>query len=135
MLQLREVRDWILERCPELTGIISIGAIDANQPRYVGVYDTPSATASRLCIGGLANTKWHTRRVVILVHWTTSPVEAEREAYRIYRLFYGLAHETFGSTQVVMADPGGAPVSVGKDTMGICEYSIPIDLTYMESEE
>ena len=130
MLALSELRDWLSEQDPELDGRISVGAIDGNEQRYVGVYARRGAAAQRICIGGPEMTAYQHGRVSILVHWTSSPVEAEQKAASIYALLYGLRNTQMGNSRVFLADPGEAPIPVGKESAGICEYVIEADIVY-----
>lgn len=130
MLTLAELRDWLSEQDPELVDRIAVGAIDGNQQRYVGVYGRRGSTAQRICVGGSEMTAYQHKKVSILVHWTNSSVEAEQKADSIYSLLYGLRDAQMGNTRVYLADPGEAPVPVGKDSAGICEYVIEADIVY-----
>lgn len=124
MLTLEQVADWIEASVKELTGIVSVGCIDGNKEKYVGVYPLRGGTAQRICIGGKEQTKYQSKRVSVLIHWTKDMRQAEQKANEMYELLYGLTNVQMGDTKVVLIDAGEAPVPVGKDTQGICEFVI-----------
>lgn len=131
MLTLGQLRDWIKAQMPELRNCIAVGSIDGNKEKFVGVYPLklPSST-QRICLGGAEQTRFQERGASILVHWTKSAGEAEAKAMELYRLFYGTSRVVMGETLVTMIDPGPAPIPVGKDTQGVCEYVIQLKITY-----
>jgi len=48
----------------------------------------------------------------------------------MYELLYGLTNVQMGGTKVVLIDAGEAPVPLGKDTQGICEFVIQATILY-----
>lgn len=131
MLTLEQVKDWLKSQDLSLNNCIAVGSIDGNKDKFVGVYALkPSGSTQRICLGGIEQTKYQERDVSILIHWTKNTVEAENKALAIYALFYGLTQEVMGTTNVISADPGPAPIPVGKDSQGYCEYVIQIKLIY-----
>ena len=53
-LTLEQVAGWLLQQDAELEGRVTVGAIDANYDRCVGVYnDNRASGGQRICIGGL----------------------------------------------------------------------------------
>lgn len=131
MLTLGQIRDWLTAQLPELHGCIAVGTIDGNKEKFVGVYPLKvSGSSQRICLGGAEQTRYQERGASILVHWTKSAATAESRAMDIYNLFYGRSRVTMGDTLVVKLDPGPAPVPVGKDAQGICEYVIQLKIIY-----
>lgn len=79
-LTLEQVAGWLLQQDAELEGRVTVGAIDANYDRCVGVYnDNRASGGQRICIGGEAYTRYAYKYVTLLVHWTTNPSAAERK--------------------------------------------------------
>lgn len=131
MLTLGQIRDWIKQQIPELADCIAVGSIDGNKEKFVGVYPLKtSGSSQRICLGGAKQTKYQSRGASILVHWTKSAGEAEVKAMEIYRLFYGQSRVSMGETLVIQIDPGPAPVSVGKDVNGVCEFVVQLKIIY-----
>ena len=141
MLTLQMVKDWLKQTIPEAEGRISVGAIDGDQPRYIGVYGRGGGKSQRICIGGGEQTRYQEKRAAILIHWTGSPVMAEKKALEVYELLYGLSEFTIqdadgsnGDVRVASLDPGEAPVPLGPDRRGIYEYVIEITIQYERND-
>lgn len=84
-LTLEQVAGWLLQQDAELEGRVTVGAIDANYDRCVGVYnDNRASGGQRICIGGEAYTRYAYKYVTLLVHWTTNPSAAEKKAIELY---------------------------------------------------
>ena len=131
MLTLEQICDWLESQDPDLNNCIAVGGIDGNKEKYVGVYPLkPSGSTQRICIGGVEQTRYQQRSASILIHWTNRMSAAEAKATSIYGLFYGLSGVIMDTTRVISADPGPAPIPVGKDVKGICEYVIQIKFLY-----
>lgn len=131
MLLLADVRDWLQSLDPTLTDKIACGIIDGCADQFVGVYGNDREDPVRLCLGGADQTHMQTRRVKLLVHWTDTPTAAERKASDLWALLRG-ASGTAGDARIVLVDPGAAPISVGRDDRGICEYVIRAKIIYEE---
>lgn len=130
-LTLEQVAGWLLKQDAELNGRVTVGAIDANYDRCVGVYnDNRASGGQRICIGGEAYTRYAYKYVTLLVHWTTNPSAAEKKAIELYEKLYGLSHIEMGGIQVVFVDPGAAPVPVGRDVKKVYEYVINLKICY-----
>lgn len=131
MLTLEQICDWLTSQDTDLKDCIAVGGIDGNKEKYVGVYPLkPSGSTQRICIGGVEQTRYSTAWVSILIHWTKSMTAAEAKTQAIYKLFYDLAGVAMGTTPVISVDPGPAPIPVGKDVKGICEYVIQLKILY-----
>ena len=127
MLTLEQIKDWLKSQDTDLKDCIAVGSIDGNKDKFVGVYPLkPSGSSQRICLGGVDQTRYGTAWASILIHWTNKMSTAEAKATAIYGLFYGLSDVMMGTAKVISADPGPAPIPVGKDAHGVCEYVIQI---------
>ena len=133
MLATEAVKDWIKERLPEGTGI-SVGRIDGNADKYVGVYDKPVRGPQHVCIGGPPMTRYQEKRVSILIHWTKNPVDAEAAAGALWQQMYAKTGIFMGETRIISIDPGATPIGVGFDQKGIAEYVIEATILYERNE-
>ena len=129
MLTTENVKNWLKTKVNIGDGI-AVGAIDGNAERYIGVYDRKTGGKQYICVGGKEQTKTGEKGISVLVHWTNSPVDAEKKAAEIYGLFYALTNELMDGITVYLAEPGASPANVGRDARGICEYVIDVTLTY-----
>ena len=129
MLDLLEIKDWLKTKTDVGDGI-AVGAIKGEKLRYIGVYDGKTAARQRVCLGGPGQTGYQERTISILVHWTKNPSQAAAKAAEIHGLFCGLSKEPMKDHCIVMADPGGQPLSVGPDATGVYEYVINAKITY-----
>lgn len=135
ILTLEQVAGWLLQQDADLKGRVTVGAIDANHDRCVGVYnDNRASGGQRICIGGAACTRYAYKHVTLLVHWTANPVVAEKKATELYEKFYGLSHIEMGGVQVVCIDPGAVPISVGRDAKKVYEYVIHLKICYERTD-
>ena len=131
MLMLEQVRDWIISIDPSLADCIAVGGIDGNKDKCVGVYDNPRTSGKmRICVGGMACTRYQEKQVILLIHWTNRATEAENKAAQLYKKLCGLSHFQMGALSVVSVDPGYGPVSAGRDFHGVFEYVININIIY-----
>lgn len=124
------LKNWIKAQLKLGEDQIAVGGIDGNKPKYIGVYDGKTSGKQRICIGGRKNTKYQDRAYTILVHWTSSAVEASAKAMEVYNLFYGLSATSMDGIHVVSADPGKQPEWAGRDDRRICEYIIRLNINY-----
>lgn len=131
MLLIADVRDWLQTLDPAIQDQIACGAIDGSAERFIGVYGDDADEPARLCLGGASQTRMQTRRVKLLVHWTVTPTTAERKAADLWALLRG-ASGTARQCRIVSVDPGAAPIPVGRDDRGICEYVIRAKIIYEE---
>jgi len=129
MLTLENIKNWLVTKIDVGDGI-SVGSIDGDKDRYIGVYNKAAEGNQRICIGGVDATVYQTKTISILAHWTLSAVQAEQKAYEIYNLFYGLSQQDMDGVKVYTCDPGAGPIPAGKDTRGVFEYSIDVTLQY-----
>lgn len=130
ILSLEQVKNWIKVIAPETIGRIAVGNIDGNKEYFVGVYDGKHPPPSRICIGGYGQTRYAKKSVRILLHWSKIPAEAEAEAQSLWARMSGANGFMMGEIPVVSIDASGAPVSVGRDEYGVCEYVINLMILY-----
>lgn len=77
-----------------------------------------------------ATASYDTMSVRLLLRWGKSQPAAEAKARCLWSLFYGLAGVDMDGAAVSFADPGAAPVSIGKGSDGVFEYVINLNITY-----
>ena len=111
-----------------------MGAIDGNQPQYIGVYHSKNQPKPRICLGGAVQTRYQVAVVSILIHWTNSQPQTEEIARKVYDAFYGLAAVQMGDTRVITASPKQAPIPVGRDQRGIYEYVVEIEIYHERTD-
>lgn len=130
ILSLEQVKDWIKTIAPETVGKIAVGNIDGNKEYFIGVYDGKHPPSARICMGGYEQTRYAQKSVRILLHWSKVPTAAEAEAQSLWERMNGANGFMMGEIPVVSVDASGAPVSVGRDEYGVCEYVINLMITY-----
>lgn len=133
MLTLEQIKDWLKAQTAVGDGI-AVGGINGDKQRYIGVYDAPVPGRQRICVGGPSQTKYQEKRIRILIHWTKNMAQAESKAQEIYQILYGKTRLQMADTLVYSIDSGAAPIPVGKDEKGICEYVIEATLLYERTE-
>ena len=129
----QNVVNWLKSQTDVGDGI-AVGAIDESKSRFIGVYDSKSAGKQRICIGGKNATKYQTKNVVILVHWTNNPTDAEKKAQEISELMYGLSDVEMDGIKVVASD-ASAPGWGGRDSKSVCEYIVNVKIEYERDAE
>ena len=129
----QNIANWLKSQIDVGDGI-SVGAIDESKSSFIGVYDSKSAGKQRVCIGGKSATKYQTKNVVILVHWTNTPTVAEQKAQEISKLIHGLSSVEMDGIKVVASD-ASAPSWGGRDSKSICEYIVNVKIEYERDVE
>lgn len=110
--------------------ILTIGHIDGNLDKAVGVYPDKNAPKERqVCIGGEEATCSHCTWLTLLVHWTRSPVEAEKKARELFNALCNVKPEGVSYLDV------SEPVDVYKDSRGIFEYVINFKVYEYKEDE
>ena len=128
MLALTDIRDWLKNK---LVGVeFTLAPISTDSPRCIGLYDGKESVAERVCLGGLAQTHYQHRKIVICAHWPGDPEEAQKKAAEVHKLFLELIKEPMGNERVVRSNPGGQPLIAPQAQNGECEYVINIELEY-----
>lgn len=128
------LKNWLKGQDSEVAERISVGSIDGSKERFIGVYDAKdSAAGQRLCLGGIGQTRWLSRRFTVLVHWTDNAVVCAAKARAIHALLYAQSNVVMDGVSVAAVDPGGDVIALGRDEKGIYEYSINVTITYRRS--
>lgn len=128
MMTTERLKNWIKAQDPDYSGCIQLGSVDGNAEQALGVYPAPTPGAAQIAIGGPACTTYCTFCAKLLLRWGKHQPEAEAKARALWGLFYGLTGVEMCGTPVAYADPGGAPVPLGRSTDGTFEYVIDLKL-------
>lgn len=123
-----QLKNWIKAQDPDYTGRIQLGGVDGNAERFLGVYPSPNQGPAHIAIGGPSCTSYDTLHARLLLRWGKSQPEAEAKANALWNLFYGLAGTEMDGAAVACADPGAAPVPLGRCPDGMFEYVINLKL-------
>ena len=84
-----------------------------------------------IALGGLECTTYDTKRLSLLVHWTTRKAESEVAAYELFEKLRNVSGLDIGDTHIAylrLMVP--EPQDVGTDDGGVYEYVIWLDLIY-----
>lgn len=125
-----QLKNWIKAQRPEFSGIIQLGGVNANADKHLGIYPAAQSGPAHICIGGTACTTTDTLKARLLLRWGESLPTAESKVADLWGLFYGLAGVDMDGATVCMADPGAAPVPLGRDSSGVFEYVINLTIIY-----
>lgn len=125
-----QLKNWIKSQDPDYIGRIQLGGVDGNAERFLGVYPSPNQGPVHIAIGGPSCTSYGTLSARLLLRWGKSQPEAEAKANALWGLFYGLTGADIGGAAVACADPGAAPVPLGRGPDGVFEYAINLKLIY-----
>ena len=106
-----QLKDWLKSRI-DVGGGISLGSIDGNKERCIGVYLKNGSGPARVCIGGPEMTLTETLQADLLIHWGRAEPEAEAKAREVWGLFYGGTKSVNGIVSV-SAESSGRTASVG----------------------
>lgn len=123
-----QLKNYIKTQCPELAGMVQLGGVDANRERFLGIYPADPGRQP-MAIGGPSLTTYRVFRARLLLRWGRAQPEAEAQAQRLWKLFYGLTEADVDGASLAFADPGGGPVPLGRDADGVFEYAINLTLT------
>lgn len=116
------VEQVLFVACPSLSGVTTIGFIDKNKDKTVGVYER-----STVPVEGYTKPSYKVRRLTILVHWTKGYTACESKAQEIAEK---LNRYSFDNGWV---DISTQPVDVGRDDNEIFERTLDIDI-YIKEE-
>lgn len=118
-MTLEQAAEIVLLADPSLDQVLTIGHIDGNLEQTVGVYPDKNAPADRqVCIGGNGATLSRCTWLTLLIHWTRSPVEAEKKARALFDAL--CAVHPAGVSYIDVSEP----VDIHKDSRGVFEYVI-----------
>ena len=124
MLKLTEIRQWIASLGIAEDQHVYIGKLDNKQQKSIGVYGRSGS-------GSPGITTYDTKRLSLLVHWTTRKAESEVAAYELFEKLRNVSGLDIGDTHVAylrLMVP--EPQDVGTDDGGVYEYVIWLDLIY-----
>ena len=135
MLGLLSTANWLTTIDPSLSDCISVGKIDGNAEKWIGVYNSKHASQTTpICIGGMGTTLTAEKQITLLIHWTRLSTKAEEKALELYNRLLGLSHFLIGDVSVNFIDPGNGPIPIGVDDNGICEYVIELKIVYERND-
>ena len=130
-MTLEDLYTWL---APQFTrpDAVRVGSLDSRAERFLALYEVSrdTGTPARICLGGPDCTHWDEMTARLILRWGKAQPEAEAEARRLWRLFYGKTSLLMGGTLVLFADPGAAPRPLGKGGDGVFEYELRVRLVY-----
>ena len=131
MLQLTEIRQWIASLGIAEDQHVYMGKLDNKQQKSIGVYGRSGAGSPDMALGGLECTTYDTKRLSLLVHWTTRKAESEVAAYELFEKLRNVSSLDIGDTHInYLRLMVPEPQDVGTDDGGVYEYVIWLDLIY-----
>jgi hypothetical protein len=102
------------------------GKLDTTKDKTICVYGSNINSPVRTVVGGGAD-GYYTRRIQLVVRWTTSCGEAEAKALSVYELTRN-TDTTILAKRVWSRAIHSEPTSLGTDDKGVYEYSIILNL-------
>lgn len=131
MLQLTEIRQWIASLGIAEDQHVYMGKLDNKQQKSIGVYGRSGLGSPDIALGGLECTTYDTKRLSLLVHWTTRKAESEVAAYELFEKLRNVSSLDIGDTHInYLRLMVPEPQDVGTDDGGVYEYVIWLDLIY-----
>lgn len=131
MLQLTEIRQWIASLGIAEDQHVYMGKLDNKQQKSIGVYGRSGSGSPGIALGGLECTTYDTKRLSLLVHWTTRKAESEVAAYEVFEKLRNVSSLDIGDTHInYLRLMVPEPQDVGTDDGGVYEYVIWLDLIY-----
>lgn len=131
MLQLTEIRQWIASLGIAEDQHVYMGKLDNKQQKSIGVYGRSGSGSPDIALGGLECTTYDTKRLSLLVHWTTRKAESEVAAYELFEKLRNVSSLDIGDTHInYLRLMVPEPQDVGTDDGGVYEYVIWLDLIY-----
>lgn len=127
-----QLKNWIKAQDPDYAGRIQLGGVDGNAERFLGIYPSPNQGPAHIAIGGPSCTSYDALSTRLLLRWGKIQPVAETKANTLWGLFYGLVGANMDGATVAYADPGAAPVPLGRGPDGVFEYVINLKLIYMK---
>lgn len=125
---LSDVREFI--KTLGIGNYFYIGKLDNKKEKSIGIYDRTSSTRETIPVGGRDNKKIYTKSVSVLIHWNDNANETEIAGNELYEKLDGYKGK-IGSHQVdyIRFETDGV-VDVGRDSNGIYERVIWLDIIY-----
>lgn len=131
MLKLTEIRQWIASLGIAEDQHVYMGKLDNKQQKSIGVYGRSGSGSPDIALGGLERTTYDTKRLSLLVHWTTRKAESEVAAYELFEKLRNVSSLDIGDTHInYLRLMVPEPQDVGTDDGGVYEYVIWLDLIY-----
>ena len=131
MLKLTEIRQWIASLGIAEDQHVYMGKLDNKQQKSIGVYGRKGSGSPGIALGGLECTTYDTKRLSLLVHWTTRKAESEVAAYELFEKLRNVSSLDIGDTHInYLRLMVPEPQDVGTDDGGVYEYVIWLDLIY-----
>ena len=131
MLKLTEIRQWIASLGIAEDQHVYMGKLDNKQQKSIGVYGRNGSGSPGIALGGLECTTYDTKRLSLLVHWTTRKAESEVAAYELFEKLRNVSSLDIGDTHInYLRLMVPEPQDVGTDDGGVYEYVIWLDLIY-----
>lgn len=131
MLKLTEIRQWIASLGIAEDQHVYMGKLDNKQQKSIGVYGRSGSGSPDIALGGLECTTYDTKRLSLLVHWTTRKAESEVAAYEVFEKLRNVSSLDIGDTHInYLRLMVPEPQDVGTDEGGVYEYVIWLDLIY-----
>ena len=131
MLKSTDVRAWIASLGIAEDQHVYIGKLDNKQQKSIGVYGRSGSGSPGIALGGLECTTYDTKRLSLLVHWTTRKAESEVAAYELFEKLRNVSNLDIGDTHInYLRLMVPEPQDVGTDEGGVYEYVIWLDLIY-----
>ena len=131
MLKLTEIRQWIASLGIAEDQHVYMGKLDNKQQKSIGVYGRSGSGSPDIALGGLECTTYDTKRLSLLVHWTTRKAESEVAAYELFEKLRNVSSLDIGDTHInYLRLMVPEPQDVGTDDGGVYEYVIWLDLIY-----
>ena len=131
MLKLTEIRQWIASLGIAEDQHVYMGKLDNKQQKSIGVYGRNGSGSPGIALGGLECTTYDTKRLSLLVHWTTRKAESEVAAYELFEKLRNVSSLDIGDTHInYLSLMVPEPQDVGTDEGGVYEYVIWLDLIY-----
>lgn len=131
MLKLTEIRQWIASLGIAEDQHVYMGKLDNKQQKSIGVYGRSGSGSPGIALGGLECTTYDTKRLSLLVHWTTRKAESEVAAYEVFEKLRNVSSLDIGDTHInYLRLMVPEPQDVGTDDGGVYEYVIWLDLIY-----
>lgn len=125
MITLAGVKDWV-----KSLGIgehFSVGRINTNLDKSLGIYQRDARTPYTIPVGGLANKSYDTKNVTILMHWTDNASESERAALELFEAIQSQDNVVIDNKHVKFIRLVTDPIDVTDPQMGVYEYVIQLD--------
>lgn len=127
MIYLADIRDWLKQF--NIAENYSIGRIDSNKDKSIGVYQRKTSIAPIRAIGNAST--YEIKPISLLIHWNKNVAETEKAAFELYKKLEAVSSLTLNNIQIYLLTLlQSEPVSVGSDDSGVFEYVIEFDIYY-----